>query len=245
MSEIIKNRAIVLKKIDFGESSKIATFFTEERGKISAIIKGAKSPKSKIGKLIEPLNTVDIVYYDKPTRDIQIITQVDLIYYPKFCLDNLEKLKYAMATIELIDKITIDNDVHLKLFKGLNKILKLINETQTSADYLFLKFFLFFIKEIGYELQTENCVYCGKDKLENEIIGFSNEVGLICDNCSEGHLVSFRFSKELFNFFNCLSQRNLNINYNRDYVQILIKFLENYLIYHIPEFKGIKSLKML
>ena len=39
MSEIVKTRAIVLRRLDFGDTSRIAHFFTEEYGKLSAMVK--------------------------------------------------------------------------------------------------------------------------------------------------------------------------------------------------------------
>ena len=53
MSSIIKTRAFVLSKLDYGDTSKIANFYTEEFGRIAGIVKGARSPRSKIGKTIE------------------------------------------------------------------------------------------------------------------------------------------------------------------------------------------------
>nr|WP_019138373.1 DNA repair protein RecO [Peptoniphilus timonensis] len=38
---------IVLNEMDFGESSKIIRVFTKEYGKISIMVKGAMSPRSK------------------------------------------------------------------------------------------------------------------------------------------------------------------------------------------------------
>ena len=52
MSEIIKTEAVVLSKLNYGDSSSIASLFTEDFGKLSVIVKGARSPKSKYGKLL-------------------------------------------------------------------------------------------------------------------------------------------------------------------------------------------------
>ena len=81
MSEIIKTEAIVLSKLDYRDTSKIANLFTEDFGKISVIIKGARSPKSKTGKIVDPLNHIRIVYYNKESRDLQLISDAESINY--------------------------------------------------------------------------------------------------------------------------------------------------------------------
>ena len=53
MSEIIKTEAVVLSKMNYGDSSNIASLFTEDLGKISVIIKGARTVKSKYGKMLK------------------------------------------------------------------------------------------------------------------------------------------------------------------------------------------------
>ena len=43
MSEIIKTEAMVLTKMDYGDTSKIVSLYTKDFGKLSAIIKGGRS----------------------------------------------------------------------------------------------------------------------------------------------------------------------------------------------------------
>ena len=68
MSEIIKTEAIVLNKINYGDTSMIASLYTKDHGKISAILKGGRSSKSKIGAVVNPANYLEIVIYKKDTR---------------------------------------------------------------------------------------------------------------------------------------------------------------------------------
>ena len=42
MSEIIKTEAIVLNKINYGDTSMIASFFTKDYGRLSGILKGGR-----------------------------------------------------------------------------------------------------------------------------------------------------------------------------------------------------------
>ena len=89
MSIIEKTEGIILRKSDYGDSSSIITIYTRDFGKVSAILKGAKSPKSKYGASGDILNRVELVFYKKEGRQVQTISQIDLVKH----YQNINKCK--------------------------------------------------------------------------------------------------------------------------------------------------------
>ena len=241
MSEQLKTEAIVLRKIDYGDTSKIATFYSKDYGRISCIIKGARSPKSKVGVMVDLLNHLEIVFYKKDTRELQLISQVNLISHFPHIKEDLSKLKYASAILEMINNLTLENEANEKLFRGIIKIMELINSGDGDPREYFIRFFLFVVKELGYEIQTESCAECGNSLNDENVIAFNYSFGFMCGNCRHERVVSFEFPKELFNLLVCLNAKKNDIKYKSSDLDKLIFILEKYLIYHIPEFKGIKS----
>lgn len=244
MSELVKTRAIVLKKLDYGDTSKIAQFYTEDFGKISAIIKGARSSKSKIGLMVDTFNLLQIVLYKKETRDVQLVSDVDLLQHYANIKEDLERLKYASAVIELLLNLTIEHDHNQRLFNGSVRIFELINNLEKNPKLFFTKYFIFFIKEIGYEFPVNQCSICKKELNENMQISYNYESGILCDECRKDRLIHFDFSKELFKLLQCLSSKINNIKYNDNDLNKIIKLLEKFIQYHIHEFKGLKSLEL-
>jgi DNA repair protein RecO (recombination protein O) len=245
MSEIIKTQAIVLRRINFGDSSKIATFYSEDFGKISAIIKGARSPKSKIGFLIDTTNLLQIVLYKKETRDLQIVSDVDLIKSYSRIRDDYEKFRFASAILELLTSLTLENENNKKLFDGTVKIFALLDNTKNSPKLLFIKYFLFFLKEIGYELQFNFCSICKKPLVPGDSVSYNYENGLLCSECRKDRLTVFNFTKELFNLMLCLNSKNYDIPYSEKELDLTIQLLERFLMNHVNEFTGIKSLRII
>ena len=244
MSEIIKTEAIVLRKINFGDTSRIAQFFTKDFGKISGVIKGARSPKSKIGKMVDTINHLQLVLYKKETRELQLISEVDLLHHYPRIKDDFDKMKYATCIIELISDLTLENEHNKKLFEGTVRILDLLDSSNTNPGFLFAKYFFFFLKEIGYEFQIECCGLC-TNKLKPGIeASFNYESGVMCSNCRKDRLTNFNFSVELFNLIFCLNSKTNDVHYTENDLNLIIKMLEKYLMYHVPEFKGLRSLKL-
>jgi DNA repair protein RecO (recombination protein O) len=242
MPEIIKTDSIVLSKMDYGDSSKIVSLYTKEYGKISAIIKGARRSKSKIGRIVDILNYIQVVIYNKDSREIQLITQADLISYFPQIKNDLVKFKYASIILELIQSLTPVGESNEKIFRGVVKILNLIENSNGQSGVLLLKFILFFIKEIGFELQLGKCSCCGKDLSSYRNYYYNFEKGIMCEDCSKDHLTAFTFSQELFNLLLCLRNRKIEAVFNEKLFDNALIFLEKYIKYHIPEFKGISSI---
>ncbi|KAF0152118.1 MAG: DNA repair protein RecO [Ignavibacteria bacterium] len=244
MSEIVKTRAIVLRRLDFGDTSRIAHFFTEEFGKLSAMVKGAKSPKSKTGLVIDLLNVVELVLYKKETREVQLVSQVDLLKHFPNIRDDFEKFRFASAVIELLATMITESEPHPKLFEGSVKILSLIDSSNESPKILFAKYFFFFLKELGYEFQFERCSVCGRVLSKGEQASYNFEAGMICTDCRADRLTNFNFSEELFELVFCLNQKKCSYTYKEENINSIIVLLEKFLAYNVGEFKGLKSLKI-
>src|SRR5688572_12551465 len=51
---VYKEEAIVLRRLSTGETDRILTLFSRDRGKLSAIAKGARGPRSRLAGATEP-----------------------------------------------------------------------------------------------------------------------------------------------------------------------------------------------
>ncbi|HEX2961853.1 MAG: DNA repair protein RecO [Bacteroidota bacterium] len=245
MSEIIKTEAVVLSKMNYRESSTIATFYTKDLGKISGIIKGARQPKSPVGHKIDSFNHLQIVLYKKAGREIQLISQAELIsYYPRI-KEDLLKLKYASASLELVLAMTIEEEANERLFRGLVRILNLFETSNRRPGVLLIKFIVFLLKESGFEIQFERCSICGRPiGAEEKKYYFNFERGMICSSCSHEVAGSMQLSPELFQFITGLSNIGSEEKISAGEIDNTLNFLEKYLKYHVPEFKGIKSIHL-
>jgi DNA repair protein RecO (recombination protein O) len=242
MSELIKTEAIVLRKLDYGDTSKIAALYTEELGRISVIVKGGRTSKSKMGMIVDPLNIIQLVLYKKESREIQLLTQADIVLSPSLIKNDLERIKYASAVAELVYALLPEHEPNHKIFKGIKRIFNLLNQNGENPKVLFIRFFLFFLKEIGYEIQLECCSDCLRDISSEQELFFSFNKGVLCPICKDNHVISFELNQELFNHLICLNGKKNGVQFEMRVLDRIIFLLEKYLSSHIEEFKGIKSL---
>ncbi len=245
MSEIIKTEAIVLNKINYGDTSVIASFYTRDFGRLSGILKGGRSSKSGIGAVVNPLNHIEIVLYKKDTRDVQLVSGASIISHFPGIKDDFEKLQYSLAVLELLKRLTPENEINPRLFSGTVRILSLLETSKEEPLVMFARYFLFFLTDMGYELQFEKCISCGKSNFEKENLAYNFDLGIFCEQCSRDNLYSFTIEMELFEYLRCLKYNKQADNIKRSVKEKAVVFLERFAKHHVPDFKGLQSIQLL
>lgn len=147
---IIHTPAIVLKSFPYGDTSLIARCFTKENGKISLIIKGARSKKSPKSAQFQPLSFIDIIYHNKPNRDLQVLSKVNFREsWPKI-LDDLKSVTLAMAILEMTEKTLHEDDPHPGLFATLVDVLRAFNKRENDPNLLFWFYECALLTHLGF-----------------------------------------------------------------------------------------------
>ncbi|OQB33762.1 MAG: DNA repair protein RecO [Candidatus Hydrogenedentes bacterium ADurb.Bin170] len=72
-------QALVARKVDFGESSRIVTLITPERGITPGMAKGSRRKGSPLTALFDTYNLLDITLIWKDSRNVQTITDAALL----------------------------------------------------------------------------------------------------------------------------------------------------------------------
>ena len=119
-----------------------------------------------------------------------------------------------------------------------------MDESKESAVILFARFFMFFLAELGYQLQLEKCSGCSKKELSKSELSYNYELGIFCDECRVNVVESFHINAELFSVLFCLKYNKRIEQLNNILIEKAISFMEKHLKHHIPDFKGIQSINL-
>ncbi len=247
---LIKDTAICIRAIDYSETSQILTFFTRDSGKISAIAKGAKRPKSSFGGPFEIFSYGKIVFAESNKDKLATLTEFDPAPASAFAgkcggtgfsklSANLFTLNCCLFAAELLNKLTHDYDPHQQLFDDFLQFLQNAGQGGNNSDMLTLLilFQLSLLKETGLQPVLSHCVNC-KNRQErrdtrHEIYFSSSGNGLICRDCEASFPDKIRLSP---NAANCLS----NLKLLAGAKEKTIKEIEKVLTLHFTEILGHK-----
>jgi len=244
----VKSSAIVLKSIDWRDSSKIVTLFTRDEGKLSVIAKGARQNKSKYQGILESINLLEVIVYISAHRKLQILGEISLEdSFPKIRVDY-EKTSYAFALLELTDIFFKEGSVDTVFFDFLSALLSEIENTIDSR-IVFWYFLLKLSSYLGFKPEFNLCCGCNKS-LATEIVVFSIRDGaVICKNCGfsdgQGWKLSIQARRSLSDLQNLHHKRLSTAKINVDDRFALTDFLLAYLRYHSDEKLNLSSLKIL
>lgn len=120
--KFLKTEGIILKRKDFGEADRILTVFTKQSGKISVLAKGVRRITSKRAGNVELLNRS--LLYLHQARSFLILTEATTIATFQKIKDNLLLSTTAFHILELVDKLTAENQENRLLYPQLIEVLE-------------------------------------------------------------------------------------------------------------------------
>jgi len=103
MKPPFKTQAIILRRTNYGEADRVISFLTPERGKMSAIAKGVRKPKSKLAGGLELLAVCDVTFIEG-RGDMALVTSARLDQFYSNILHEYERMTLAFTFIKLINR---------------------------------------------------------------------------------------------------------------------------------------------
>ncbi len=152
---IVSTHAVVLKRFPYGDTSIIARCFTKEYGKISVIARGARTKKSTTSAHLQPLSYLDLMFYHKPNRDLHTISKTGFAERWPMIQEDMKKISYGMAILELTDKTLITEDPHADLFEELIHVLTMVNTQPHRLNMVFWYYQLKLLEYLGFRPDLE------------------------------------------------------------------------------------------
>ncbi|MDY0408469.1 DNA repair protein RecO [Paracerasibacillus soli] len=98
-----KVKGFIIKTQDYGETHKIVTLFGQHTGKITAIARGAKKPKSRMAAVTQPFIYGEFLVY--VTSNLGTMQQGDIVESFRNIREDLVKTAYTAYVMELTDKL--------------------------------------------------------------------------------------------------------------------------------------------
>ena len=181
-----KSLAIVLRVIEFSETSLITTLFTDSFGKISGLAKGARRPKSPFEAALDVLAVCRIVFIHKSTDALDLLTEAKLERRFRSATRDLSRLYAGYYVAELLNDLTDANDPHPVLFQAANQTLFDLDNGEAVASTV-LRFELSMLRELGFLPSLEHCVGCGEPVELSGRVSFGMIAGgVLCGQCRAG-----------------------------------------------------------
>lgn len=238
---ICSTSAIILNYKKFSDTSLICNVYSKDYGKFSVIAKGARSLKNPHGAILQPLNYIDLVYYFKQKRNMQLLKEASIKKKYYNISDNYQKMIYSLTMLDIVNFSSYTDSPCNIIFRLITKSLEYTDSASIKdLDYYYIFFNIQLLIYLGYHPIIENCYHCN-NQIQSAV--FDKKIGhLLCGGCSQK---KSNIPNESISLMKLLSKTHIkNISRNFTHSEKTLSNVKDYLfkfiLYHIPELKKSK-----
>lgn len=184
-SERVATRALVLRRTATGDADVLVTAFTEAAGVLTVSARAARRATSKLGAL-EPIHTLRVVIETHPGRDIAKLVESRIERARTRVLEDAARLEAAFQTLLWARSVLAPHQVEPLVFREVEQVLESL-EGGADADVVRARAGMRILTALGYALDLESCVSCGRPCGEGSPAFVRASMGgLVCRACGGG-----------------------------------------------------------
>jgi DNA repair protein RecO (recombination protein O) len=141
------SEGVVLGRKNYGEADRIISVYSRDYGRISLMAKGIRRPKSRKRGHLEIFSLLK--FQATSGRGIDLMTEADIVDDFKEIRKSLSRVSLAYYFMEVIGKITHEQEQNIELFDLILSNLDKL-KTETKLKELRLDFILKLLTIMGY-----------------------------------------------------------------------------------------------
>jgi DNA repair protein RecO (recombination protein O) len=204
MPGTFKTEAVVLRSIRFGEADRILHLHSSTRGRIGAIAKGSRRPRSRFGGRLEPFFRLDLMLHEGRGELATVTGAATVDGYPRL-RESADTLAAAGRGCDAVLRLFDAAEPNPAAYNLLCRYLALLDGQESmdgngSGDgaaglATALAFRLKLTLAAGFAPELGSCARCGE---ADGLVGFSGAAGgVVCGACEAG---SFELSADAHRF---------------------------------------------
>jgi len=235
---IAKTRGIVLKTINYSETSVIVKIYTEHFGMKSYLIHGVRKHKAKTkANNLQLLSLLDLEVYNRENKEIQHIKELKKAYIFQSIPYDIRKSSIALFLNELIYNSIREEEANMALFHYLFNSIQLLDLLNDKFSSFHLHFALQLSKYLGFGPSDKSYTQESLFNIADGKFHAGNRLGIYCLN-SEESLLFYQCSTSTFEEFKQIALPKLKR-------KLMIEYIIQYYQLHLSDFKDLKSHEIL
>lgn len=177
-------QGIVLARTDYRENDRMITLLSPEFGRVEALCRGCRKPKSPLMTAGELFCMGEYVLFSKGGRDTVTACTVIEAFYPLRL--NYERLSHAAMMMKAAGAMAQPGEGASHLYILLIRSLRRLAYEETPARQVSCAFLLHLASIGGFKPRLNHCVRCGQ-VMKADQGGFlmPAEGGICCPDCAQ------------------------------------------------------------
>jgi DNA repair protein RecO (recombination protein O) len=193
----LKTEAVVLRSIRYGEADRILHLYSAARGRVGAIAKGVRRPRSRFGGRLEPFFRLDLLLHEGRGELLTVTNVATVDGYPRL-RSSAAALDAGARACDAVLRLLDSAEPNRPAYNLLCRYLSMLDDPgreRAAAVETALAFRLKLALAAGFAPELASCTRCGEAQ---HLTGFSGAAGgVVCSACEAG---SFPLSEDAHRF---------------------------------------------
>lgn len=184
MRQKIVTKAIVLRRVAYGEADWVVTLLGRDVGHVSALARSARKSTRRFAGGLGMAMAGEASLQERPHADLLALESFDVYAdHPQLATD-VAKTAHAAYALELCDRLCPARHPDHPIFDWLEEVLVRLNDGRATAERLRV-FELGLLRRLGTGPCFDRCVSCGRGDLADENVRFHAAAGgVYCGRCA-------------------------------------------------------------
>lgn len=183
MPGTFKTEAVVLRSIRFGEADRVLHLYSAGRGRIGAIAKGSRRPRSRFGGRLEPFFRLDLVLHEG-RGELATVTAASTVDGYAGLRASGPALSAAARGCDAVLRLLDEAQPNPGAYNLLCRYLAILDAGEGAELSVALAFRLKLALVAGFAPELASCARCGE---VDDLVAFSGAAGgVVCSACEQG-----------------------------------------------------------
>lgn len=183
--------ALLLARLEQGDSNLVLTFFSEQLGKISALARNARNSRKRFGGALEPMHTLALEL-DDSGGDLLHLREASLVTARNGLTTHLPSLQAAGTALRWVRHAAPARTPEPQVWRLLQRLLTQLDDPASHANcsILLAEYGLLLLAAFGWGLELQRCVRCGRPcPADKKAFVSAARGGLLCRQCGSARTV--------------------------------------------------------
>ncbi len=185
----IQTRALLLRRVPFGDADLVLQLLTEDTGKVSALARAARKSQKRFGGALEPFHTLQVRLDERAGQELMNLREASLDRPRRRILSTLERLDAAGRVLGWVRRAAPPLVREDGIWTTATELLDSLELPSVSVDREVATAGLRLLAACGWGLEFDACVVCGRAcRAGRAAFIDAARGGLVCQSCGSARI---------------------------------------------------------
>ena len=173
----------MLSSFPYSEADRIAQLYTVQLGRVRAIVKGARKPKSKLASALDLFNESGFSLNKSRSGDLYVLGQAKVLNTYSGLKKDLQGITALQVLADILIQSIHDTEPHIEVYSLIKETLSALGAHTKSEELVLTAFAVKLIDLLGYPLELDACAECGASLQRKSAHLIPHRGGALCGDC--------------------------------------------------------------